>query len=892
MPKPDFKRVEQLFHEAIARDPSERAAFLEAACAGDADLRAAVENLLQHDRASHSSDELLVSPLAQQAEQLRHLAPTALDVSQHRPTPPHPRLPSIAGYDLLEELGQGGMGVVYKARQLALNRIVALKMLLSSSGATTESLVRFRGEAEALARLQHPNIVAVYDIGESEGRPYFTMEFIAGPSLAQVVNGRPQDAAVAAHLLEVVARAIHAVHQCGIIHRDLKPANVLLQASGVRSLESEVRSQKSGAKAPSTPSDSSPLTTDSWIPKITDFGLAKDWTSDRRLTRSGVAMGTPCNMAPEQARNKKDEIGPATDIYALGTVLYEMLTGRPAFDAGDPVETLAQVINDEPISPLRLRPALPRDLVTICLKCLEKSPSLRYSTALDLAEELRRFQAGEPILARPVGFVGRTYRWCRRRPLVSALVALSVGLTIALLSYAVVAEIRVRNALQSQVVHLNVQIGMIELGDGDTFAAFQNFVEALRLDEGSPSESEDRRLIALALQKCPELVGLLHLESPVLCAEFGAAGGRIATVDSDHVVGVWDLTTRRPIISGLRHTEAPRHGAISPDGHYLAVAGMSGTATIWDLTTRKAQELPKVSGESVERFQFHPDGAYLLAHYANGAVRLWSLKTGREAWSSAEAWPSEDGRWLLTLDASHLGHLWNVGDPMAPAGTVKLGHPISAAAMSSDGQRLAVLSSNGGLAVWDVPNGRLLGKPIHAARQVRRLALSADGELLAFYSVEGGIQVWQSDGARMLTHFAPKEHDVQSLRFSRDGRFLLTQSEEDGAHVWDLESKGQATPLLKHGGRLASAGFSARSGQVRTVSADGLVCFWRLSNIHDLKMDDEDSRLGTAPENLPVQALIALAEALAGNHLDEKEERQALDAVQLLRAWEKWKKSK
>jgi serine/threonine protein kinase/WD40 repeat protein len=885
MAKPELKRVEQLFHEAVARDASERHAFLEAACAGDADLRAAVEDLLRHDRASHSGGDYLISPVAQQAEQYRLLAPTILDVSLLRPAPPRSPLPSIPGYEVLEEIGQGGMGVVYKARQIALNRLVALKMLLPASGATTEALVRFRGEAEALARLQHPNIVAVYDIGESEGRPYFTMEYIAGPSLAQVVNGRPQEAAVSAHLLEVVARAMHAVHQCGIIHRDLKPANILLAAgSGQQAAGSQL-----------LPIACCPLPA---IPKITDFGLAKDWTSERRLTQSGVTMGTPCNMAPEQVRNKRGQIGPAADTYALGTVLYEMLTGRPPFDAGSPAETIAQVLNDEPISPLRLRPGLPRDLATICLKCLDKAPSQRYATALELAEDLRRFQAGEPIRARHVGLVQRTYRWCRRRPLVSGLLALSLSLAVALVSYAIVAEIRLRKALETRVVHLNVEIGLSELRDGDTFQAILHFAEALRLDEGSPHEDEDRQHIAEALRQCPELVGLLHLDSRILCADFAAAGGRIVTVGPDHSVAVWDLAAGCTIIRGLTHADAPRHAAISPDGRFLAVAGVNGTATIWHLTTGKSQELPKVSGEAVERFLFHPDGAYLLTQYANGAVRLWNLKTGAGVWSEttpqragAGAWPSEDGRWLLTVDPSHEARLWDIGKAMAEAGIVQPGQPVSAAAISANG-RLAVVHPDGELTIWDVVSGKLLAKLNHITQKVRRLALSADGKQLALACSDDHIQVWEVGAAKMLAHFASKEHAITSLHFSPDGRFLLTRSEEDGAHVWDVEGRRSATPLLKHGGPLAAAGFGAKSGHVGTVSADGLVCFWKLSHIRDLKIDNEGSTLGPAPEQRSVQALIALAEALAGNHLDEKEERQALDALHLLQAWERWKASR
>src|SRR5262249_36193973 len=356
MPKPDFQRLEELFHQAAALDPAQRPAFLQTACAGDEELRAAVEELLKHDQAVANSDEFLRSRVAGQAKQLRPSTRTLVDVVHNRSHQAPTILPSIPGYELVEQIGRGGMGIVYKARQISLNRIVALKMLLPGEPIWTEHLVRFRSEAETLAKLHHPNIITIFEIAESEGRPYFTMQYVPGPSLAEVLNGHPQDVAAAARILEVTARAVHAIHQCGIIHRDLKPANVLLW------LDDKPSSEAGGT----TPKASLAMEA---VPKITDFGLAKEIADDRKLTSMGATMGTPSYMAPEQARGS-GKIGIGADIYALGAILYEMLTGRPPFDAGNLAETLQQLQNDEPISPFRLRPNLPRDIVTICVKCL------------------------------------------------------------------------------------------------------------------------------------------------------------------------------------------------------------------------------------------------------------------------------------------------------------------------------------------------------------------------------------------------------------------------------------------------------------------------------------------------------------------------------------------
>ncbi len=302
---------------------------------------------------------------------------------------PGPALPVVPGYEVLGELGRGGMGVVYQARQVGLNRPVALKMVLAGRLAGPAELARFRAEAEAVARCHHPHIVQIYEIGTHAGLPYFSLEYMAGGGLDRRLAGTPLPPAQAAALVETLARAMQAAHARGIIHRDLKPANILLSGDGV--------------------------------PKVTDFGLARRQDASVRQTQSGAILGTPCYMAPEQAMGTLEDIGPATDVYALGAVLYECLTGRPPFKAPTPLETLYQVVNDEPVPPRQLQPQAPRDLETICLKCLAKEPARRYTSAGELADDLRRFRAGEPIRARPVRLWERGWKWVRRRPLAAAL---------------------------------------------------------------------------------------------------------------------------------------------------------------------------------------------------------------------------------------------------------------------------------------------------------------------------------------------------------------------------------------------------------------------------------------------------------------------------------------
>jgi serine/threonine-protein kinase len=331
------------------------------------------------------------------------------------------RPPAIPGYEILAELGRGGMGVVYKVRQTSVNRLVALKMILAGGHAGQTQLARFLAEAEAVAQLEHPNLVRLYEVGQHDGLPYFTMEFVAGGSLSQRLDGTPLPATEAARLVEQLAQGMDYAHQRGIVHRDLKPGNVLLQESGVRNQGSGVRKQESGKK---DAADTLTLTSGSWIPKVTDFGLAKRVETGEGMTATGAVLGTPSYMAPEQAEGKAKEVGPAADIYALGAILYQCLTGRPPFRGPAPLDTIRQVIGDEPVPPARLNPTVPRDLETICLKCLQKDPRKRYADAGELARDLHRFQAGEPIQARPVGRLERAVRWVRKRPATAALLAL------------------------------------------------------------------------------------------------------------------------------------------------------------------------------------------------------------------------------------------------------------------------------------------------------------------------------------------------------------------------------------------------------------------------------------------------------------------------------------
>jgi predicted Ser/Thr protein kinase len=388
------------------------------------------------------------------------------------------------GYAILEELGRGAMGVVYKARQVALNRVVALKMILSGEHADAAAIQRFRTEAEAVARLDHPNIVQVYEVGQYDGRPFVSLEYVAGGTLGSRLDGTPLEPRQAAALVETLARAMQHAHERGVIHRDLKPANVLVVDSGRWAVDSGRASPPSTVHRPPS----------TLLPKITDFGLAKVADRGSGATRSGDVFGTPSYMAPEQADGRTRTAGPAADVYALGAILYECLTGRPPFKGNTTLATLHQVLVQEPVSPTRLNLHVPRDLETVVLKCLQKEPTRRYASAAELADDLSRYVRGEPVRARPVGPLRRGWRWARRNPaLAGALTAAALGLATAAVASTAVALVAREDARRITAAHREAAQALEDLRASHAELARAHEERAAALKEAQGAERELRR---------------------------------------------------------------------------------------------------------------------------------------------------------------------------------------------------------------------------------------------------------------------------------------------------------------------------------------------------------------------------------------------------------------
>jgi hypothetical protein len=566
----------------------------------------------------------------------------------------------VPGYEILGVLGRGGMGVVYQARQVGLNRLVALKMILAGHHAGAEARDRFRAEAEAVARLHHPNVVQVYEVGEHEGRLYFSMEYCPGGGLDKKLNATPFPPAEAARLIETLAGAVHAAHKQRVIHRDLKPANVLLAADGT--------------------------------PKVADFGLAKK-LDEAGQTQSGAVLGTPSYMAPEQAASGVKVVGPAADVYALGAILYELLTGRPPFRGPTSYETVQQVLTDEPAPPRRLQSGVPADLETVCLKCLAKQPGRRYATAQELAEELRRFLDGKPVRARPVGALVRGWKWARRRPALAAAYAL-LGATLVLGlggGGATWLWLRAENARDAlKAANGALQQARDDLRDANRRLTEHAYADRITLAQREWDAGAARRARVLLSEagelqealtpgrhswECDHLGRRFHQELLVIdspgvgfsSVAFSPGGQRIAAASWEGTAGLWDAASGDPVAVLRGHKGYPLAVAFSPDGGRVATAGTDNRACLWDSSGEPLAVLEGHTGP-VQAAVFTPDGARVVTASQDGTARLWDPTSGKQLA-------------FLEDHRDRLWHLWSV-------------------AISPDGGRFATVGGDGTVRLW------------------------------------------------------------------------------------------------------------------------------------------------------------------------------------------------
>lgn len=760
-------------------------------------------------------------------------------------------------YVVVGEIARGGMGVVHRARHVTLNRTVALKMILGGRLASEGQVQRFYAEAEAAARLEHSGIVPIYEIGCEGDQHFFAMGFVDGDSLAQLVKAGPLPPREAARLVREIAIAVQYAHDRGIIHRDLKPSNILLDGEG--------------------------------HPKVTDFGLAKITDRDTGLSTTGDVMGTPSYMSPEQATGKIHEVGRPADVYSLGAILYCLLTGRPPFQAASVLETLQQVQQVEAVSPRVLNPAIPRDLDTITLKCLQKPPTKRYASAQELADDLGRFLDEQPIQARPVGRMERAWRWCRRNPLATGLIVSSAALVAVALA-AVDSRNRLDSANLSRQAALDVANAQTYFSlvsevremaasprPGWTWEALEKLKAAAAVPTQARKDLDLRNLAARTLMQVDlrELAVLEPAQGMLLRGiAFDAQGRRLAVGKQKGgftlEVFLFDANTLQPI-STLSHNtaaeslaklmsfdkkyqEGVRAVAWSPDGRHLAVGSRMGSLFVWDMTNAEGKAVSwQGHGNDVKTLAFSADGHSLFSAHAE--LKQWD---GRDRWQPLPTTEGKIGQFAVHPDDRHIavresGKL-RIGftDRKGQRSDWTVSHPCGRIAYSPDGRLLAI-ESEAGVKLLDARLGdELMTLPNEGTSTrlaVHHLSFAAQGTLLVTMDDDNRLRLWQTSTGRLAYVSRAFAGDEPRVAVSdRDNRLAVIAGTK--LFVYETRFGGPSRSLALQPGEIDAFDVSPDGGTLATVGhcrSDSLgpeaqawqTAFWNLESgrrMHDHSM--------------------------------------------------------
>jgi WD40 repeat protein/tRNA A-37 threonylcarbamoyl transferase component Bud32 len=667
---------------------------------------------------------------------------------------PEKELPRRFGdYELLEVVGRGGMGVVYRCRQISLKRYIALKMIRQQHLATAEDIERFRTEAEAAAGLQHTNIVAIHAVGEHDGQIFYTMDYVIGSSLAGMLRDGPLRTATAAEYLKTIALAIYHAHVHRVLHRDLTPANVLIDANDQ--------------------------------PCVTDFGIAMRLGARDALTAPGHTVGTPGYMSPEQSTGEHATVGVRSDVYSLGATLYAMLTGRPPFRGETAVETLIQVRETQPVSPRLLNPAVPKDLETICLKCLHKDPARRYQTAKDLADDIERFLNGQEVFARPIGHDEILWRWCKRNPLVAGLAAVVMLLVSVIVAGTLVGyfhEVELR--------------GRAEIALASQSAALQSAQQAQQSTQQAQRKAE-RRLAKLYLDRGRNLGKNGDIAHGMHWLVRSLESISPATADLVPCIRQNIQSSYSRLHELLKVTElgslSISASAFSPDCRTIFIGCETGVAQLYDVATGRPMGSPMThkNQDYVSTVAYSPDGKTLVTGSFDKTARVWDANSGKP-----------------------------VGRPLQ--------HPenVLAVAFSPDGNTIVTGTYDGFIRLWDVASGEPVGHPISHQNEIRAVAFSPDGKLIVSGGQDGCVRLWEAATGEPVGHVMRHESGVRTVAFSPDSKTIVTGSRGGGARLWDVAKGTRVGQRMQHHGEVAAVAFSPDGKKVLTGSSDKTGRLW------------------------------------------------------------------
>jgi WD40 repeat protein len=698
----------------------------------------------------------------------------------------------LGDYELLEEMARGGMGVVFRARQLSLNRLVAVKLILAGELASAASVERFYAEAELAAGLDHPNIVPIYEVGEHAGQHFFSMKLIEGRSLDVAAAEEPLSPQRSAQLMVLLARAVHYAHQHGVLHRDIKPKNILLDADGQ--------------------------------PHLTDFGLAKSLEQEGGLTRTLAVIGTPSYMSPEQAAGETKRLTTAADVYGLGAVLYELLAGAPPFAGASTMETVRLVLEKEPRHPSVLRRSIPRELETICLKCLEKRPASRYGSAEALADDLQRWLEHKPILAHPTTPAQWAIKWARRQPALAALVGFGAVSVTAFVVLLLVSKAGLRQERDFAVAQQKLVAQEQAITRQNLYAADMYLVQHAMADGyyGLAQRTLEgwRSVGAWSVERAAAgLASPIHPSAPAV--DLRGFEWRY----------FWKLSHPESLFSfgdGSNHIE---HLAVSPDGRTLALAAREGVVELWDLSTRQRIAGPPRHGAPPSEIAFSPDGQLLATGGDDGHLHFWNVRERRVSHDLEAVHPRfafcPRGTLLAIGKAGKEVELWDYARLQQRSVLPGSRSPL---AFSSDGKLLATGSTNLVVMQWESDTSQLL-KTIASPERASQLCFSPDGRKLA--ACGEGLWVFDLETSRVIAE--PRGHatTVWDVKFSPDGSQLATASWDQTVRVWDTSNWQQKALFIGHGAEVWALDYTPDGSTLISGGHDGKVRAWSAQTLED-----------------------------------------------------------